>query len=114
MSQLRFAHRPAWYFSVIASVGRGSAAGASGTRTAISSAQGLAQQAPFVRFPVVTLMKAATLRSAGLSLLPTGRNPLHFTVGFEDLDEGVDRLCDCEHRTVVNPYHEDESRGTGR
>ena len=74
----------------------------------------LAQQAPFVRFPVVTLMKAATLRSAALSLLPTGRNPLHVTVGFEDLDEGVDRLCNCEHRTVVNPYHEDESRGTGR
>lgn len=66
----------------------------------------LAQRPPLVRFERLTIMTAGTLRAAGLRLDPTGRNPRHFDVSFDDLDDGVDRLCNCEHRVVVNPYHE--------
>lgn len=54
----------------------------------------LAQQVPLVRFAILTLMRAGALRSARLRLEPTGRNPRHFTLGFEDLAEGVQRLCE--------------------
>lgn len=47
------------------------------------------------------------LRSAGFRLDPTGRNPRHFTVVFDDLDGGVEALVSCEHLNWVNPYHED-------
>ena len=66
----------------------------------------LAQQRPLVRFERLTIMTVGALRAAGLRLEPTGRNPRHFDVSFDDLDSGVDRLCNCEHRVVVNPYHE--------
>jgi len=67
----------------------------------------LAQQPPLVRFDLLTLVIAGDLREAGLRLEPTGRNPRHFTVGFDDLDDGVARLSACEHQVRVNPYHED-------
>ena len=67
----------------------------------------LAQQAPLVRFEVLTLVRVGVLRSAGFRLEPTGRNPRHFTVAFDDLDPGVEELIRCEHRSWVNPYHED-------
>ncbi len=66
----------------------------------------LAQQSPLVRFASLTLMTAGVLRAAGLRLEPTGRNPRHFDVTFDDLDDGVVRLASCEHRTVDNPYNE--------
>jgi hypothetical protein len=66
----------------------------------------LAQQRPLVRFERLTIMTAGVLRAAGLRLEATGRNPRHFDVTFDDLDDGVDRLCHCEHRVVLNPYHE--------
>ena len=66
----------------------------------------LAQQTPMVRFETLTLITVGALRAAGLALEPTGRNPRHFDVVFEDLDLGVERLCGCEHRTIVNPYYE--------
>lgn len=66
----------------------------------------LAQQPPLVRFATLTLMTVGTLRAAGLRLEPTGRNPRHFDVTFDDLDAGVAGLAACEHRTVVNPYNE--------
>jgi hypothetical protein len=66
----------------------------------------LAQQSPMVRFETLTLITVGALRAAGLALEPTGRNPRHFDVVFDDLDLGVERLCGCEHRTVVNPYYE--------
>lgn len=67
----------------------------------------LAQQPPLVRFEHLTLMTAGVLRGAGLRLEPTGRNPRHFTVAFDDLEEGVSRLRTCEHQVRVNPYHEE-------
>ena len=66
----------------------------------------LAQTSPLVRFDRLTLTTAGVLRAAGLRLEPTGRNRRHFDVTFDDLEDGIDRLCNCEHRVVVNPYHE--------
>jgi hypothetical protein len=66
----------------------------------------LAQQAPLIRFDQLTLMTVGALRAAGLRLEPTGRNLRHFDIGFDDLDDGIARLLGCEHRTIVNPYHE--------
>jgi len=66
----------------------------------------MAQQVPLVRFDRLTVMKAGTIRSAGLRLEPTGRNPRHFDVSFDQLDIGVERLRGCEHQVVANPYHE--------
>lgn len=66
----------------------------------------LAQHPPLVRFDRLTIVTAGVLRAAGLRLEPTGRNTRHFDITFEDLDEGVERLCRCEHRVMVNPYHD--------
>lgn len=46
-------------------------------------------------------------RRAGFRLDPTGRNPKHFTVAFDDLETGVDRLYGYEHENWANPYRED-------
>ena len=67
----------------------------------------LAQQAPLVRFEILTLVRVGALRAAGCRLEPTGRNPRHFTVAFDDLEAGIAELRRCEHRSWVNPYHED-------
>jgi hypothetical protein len=67
----------------------------------------LAQQVPLVRFEVLTLIRVGELRAAGFRLDPTGRNPRHYTVVFDDLDSGVEALVACEHLSWVNPYHED-------
>ena len=66
----------------------------------------IAQQVPLVRFDRLTLIRARSIFMAKLRLEPTGRNPLHFTVGFDDLDEGVRRLGRCEHQVMPNPYHD--------
>jgi hypothetical protein len=66
----------------------------------------MAQAPPMVRFGQLTLMTVEALRREGLRLEPTGRNPRHFDVAFDDLEQGVERLLGCEHRTIVNPYHE--------
>lgn len=67
----------------------------------------LAQQAPLVRFEILTLVRVGALLEAGFRLEPTGRNPRHFTVAFDALDAGVEALEACEHRSWQNPYHED-------
>lgn len=58
----------------------------------------LAQQPPLVRFEVLTLVQVGVLRAAAFRLEPTGRNPRHFTVAFDDLEKGVARLTTCEHQ----------------
>ncbi|MHB1498291.1 MAG: hypothetical protein ACYCXN_10330 [Acidimicrobiales bacterium] len=67
----------------------------------------MAQQARLVRFDRITLIKAGAIRGVGLRLEPTGRNPRHFDITFDQLDEGIDHLCGCEHKAVANPYRED-------
>lgn len=64
----------------------------------------LAQQPPLVRF---ALVRVGVLRAGGFTLEPTGRNPQHFTVVFDDLVVGLERLHACEYQRWVNPYHED-------
>ena len=66
----------------------------------------LVQASPLVRFESLTLMSVRSIRAAGLVLVPSGRNPRHHSIEMSDLDEGLDRLIRCDHRTVVNPYHE--------
>jgi hypothetical protein len=41
-----------------------------------------------------------------MRLEPTGRNPRHFTVGFDDLEGGVQHLASCPHKVVPNAYHD--------
>jgi hypothetical protein len=59
-----------------------------------------------VRFAELTLMTVGALRARGLRLEPTGRNPRHYDIAFDDLDDGVAKLIRAEHRTVDNPYYE--------
>lgn len=66
----------------------------------------LAQAVPLVRFETLTLVRSGALRAAGFRLDPTGRNPRHFTVVFDELDSGVEALASCEHLSWINPYHE--------
>ena len=66
----------------------------------------LAQQPPLVRFERLVIVTVGVLRELGLRLEPTGRNPRHYDVSFDDLDDGVARLSRCEHYVMVNPYHE--------
>lgn len=66
----------------------------------------LAQQVPLVRFETLTLVRVGALRSAGFRLDPTGRNPRHFTVVFDELELGVEALVSCEHLTWINPYND--------
>jgi hypothetical protein len=66
----------------------------------------LVQITPLVRFDRITLMTVGAVRSAGLVVTPSGRNPLHHSIEFTDLDDGLDRLLSCKHRTISNPYHE--------
>lgn len=66
----------------------------------------LAQQVPLVRFACLSLLKAGDVLAAGMRLEPTGRNPRHFTVGFDDLERGVQRLASCPHQVVRNAYHD--------
>jgi hypothetical protein len=48
----------------------------------------LAQQAPLIRFAQLTLLTVGALHAAGLRLEPTGRNPRHFDITFDALDDG--------------------------
>jgi hypothetical protein len=66
----------------------------------------LAQQVPLIRFACLTLIKVADVHKAGLRLEPTARNPRHYTIEFDDLDQGVARLARCEHQEMPNPYHD--------
>ncbi len=66
----------------------------------------LAQQVPLVRFATLTLIMVAEVRGAGLRLEPTGRSPRHYTVGFDDIEQGVTALAGCAHQVVPNRYHD--------
>jgi len=66
----------------------------------------MAQQVPLVRFQRITLLTARDLTACGLYLEPTGRNPRHYTVRFDDLDEGVKALTSCDHQVMTNPYYD--------
>jgi hypothetical protein len=63
----------------------------------------MAQQVPLVRFESLTLLRVGDVIAAGLRLEPTGRNPRHYTVSFDDLDDGVRRLAGCPHQVRAQP-----------
>jgi hypothetical protein len=66
----------------------------------------LAQQAPLVRFDRLTLLTVRDVLAAGMRLEPTGRNPRHYTVGFDDLEDGVRRLASRPYQVVPNVYYD--------
>ena len=66
----------------------------------------LAQQAPLVRFDRLSLLTVRDVLAAGMRLEPTGRNPRHYTVGFDDLEDGVRRLASCPHQVMPNVYYD--------
>jgi hypothetical protein len=66
----------------------------------------LAQQVPLVRFNQLSLLKVRDVLAVGMRLEPTGRNPLHYTVSFDDLEDGVHRLIGCPHQVMPNAYHD--------
>jgi hypothetical protein len=66
----------------------------------------MAQQVPLVRLGSLTLLKVRDVLAARLGLEATGRNARHYTVGFNDLDDGGARLADCLDRVVPNPYYD--------
>jgi hypothetical protein len=66
----------------------------------------MAQQVWLVRFDRLTLIKAGEFAGAGLRLEPTGWNPRHNTVGFDDLDRGMKALTGCDRHVMTNPYHD--------
>jgi len=66
----------------------------------------LAQQVPLVRFDRLSLLKVRDVLAAGMRLEPTGRNPRHYTVSFDDLEDGVRRLVGCPHQVMPNVYHD--------
>lgn len=66
----------------------------------------LAQQVPLVRFDRLSLLTVRDVLAAGMRLEPTGRNPRHYTVGFDDLEDGARRLASCPHQVMPNSYHD--------
>lgn len=66
----------------------------------------IAQHVPLVRFARLTLINVAEVHEAGLRLEPTGRNPRHYTLGFDGLDQGIAALVGCGHRVVPNAFHD--------
>ncbi len=65
----------------------------------------LAQQAPLVRYAELTLLTAGAIRAAGLRVVPTGRRPQHFSIEFDEIADGLERLKTCDRRVALNPYH---------
>ena len=65
----------------------------------------LAQLPPLIRFASLAILTVGELRTLGLALEPTGRNPRHYDVTFVNLDEGIERLAHCKHEVIVNPYY---------
>ncbi len=59
-----------------------------------------------MRFEQLATVTVGALRGLGLVLEPTGRNPRHYDVTFEDLDDGVSKLENCDHQLVINLYYE--------
>ncbi len=56
-----------------------------------------------VRWNALVLIRAGTIRAAGLELRPTFRRP-HYTVMLPDLDRDVPRLARCQNELRKNPH----------
>ena len=61
----------------------------------------MAQQVPLVvRIASQTVSKLCRVQWS------QGRNPHHYIVSFEDLDDGLTRLAHCQQRVMPNRYHD--------
>ena len=56
---------------------------------------------------VVVVFDRKALEVSGVQIVPTFRVP-HVTLAHTNLDDLLNRLVSCDHRVVVNPYHEPE------
>lgn len=56
---------------------------------------------------VVVVIELRSLEEAGIEVIPTFRTP-HVTLAHARLDDLARKLLGCEHRIVINPYHEPE------
>lgn len=54
---------------------------------------------------VVVVFERSALEEAGIEVVPTFRVP-HVTLAHAALEQLMQRLVACDHRIVVNPYHE--------
>ena len=61
---------------------------------------------PPVRFEWLTLLMVSEVIAAGLQLEPTGRNPRHYTVSFEDLDDGLTDLLTASNGSCPIPTND--------
>jgi hypothetical protein len=66
----------------------------------------LAQQAPLIRFGLLTVLRVRDVLAVGMRLEPTGRNLRYYTVGFDHLADGVRLLARCPHQVVPNAFHD--------
>lgn len=65
-------------------------------------------EARLVAWPSVLVFRREALEESGVELVATFRTP-HATLAHVDLDELLRRLSQCEHKVVLNPYHEGQS-----
>ena len=56
---------------------------------------------------LVVVIDLRSLNEAGIEVIPTLRTP-HVTLAHASLDHLAQKLVACEHRIVINPYHEPE------
>ena len=54
---------------------------------------------------VVVVFDRRALEASGVQIVPTFRIP-HVTLAHANLDELLNGIVSCDHRVVVNPYHE--------
>ena len=57
------------------------------------------------QWAIAVVFERSALEANGIDVVPTFRTP-HVTLAHAELEELVERLTSCEHRVVVNPYHE--------
>jgi hypothetical protein len=56
--------------------------------------------------PKRTGIEVRDVLASGMRLEPTGRNPRRYTLGFDDLEDGVRQLASCAHQVVPNVYYD--------
>lgn len=66
-------------------------------------------QSRLVQFETVVVFERTAVEAAGVDIIATFRTP-HITLCHVDLATLVERLMNCRHRVLTNPYHVDDER----
>ena len=66
-------------------------------------------QSRLIRFETVVVFHRADVEAAGVDIVATFRTP-HVTLCHVDLDSLIERLTNCPHQVLTNPYHVDDER----